>query len=135
VSFTDAPATNRCFGDSHRLKKAFRRFYRKAAICGRGHEPVYFQARTRWASRPRSRAHRRRQSNVLAKVATLNDDKEPGVNQGMGSCRACGPGGRAAYELKIDSPAGIESRFVLPEVKADGVVMNVAGRAITTTFP
>ena len=58
-------------------------------------------------------------------VATLSDDKEPGVNQGMGRFEFT-PKVGAKYELQIDTPVGITSQHVLPGMKEDGVVMRVA---------
>jgi hypothetical protein len=59
-------------------------------------------------------------------VATLTDDKEPGVNQGTGRFEF-EPKAGAKYELRIDSPAGITSKHVLPDVKEDGVVLRAEG--------
>ena len=58
-------------------------------------------------------------------VATLSDDKEPGVNQGMGRFEFT-PKANAKYEIQIDAPVGITSKHVLPVVKEDGVVLSVA---------
>ena len=58
-------------------------------------------------------------------VATLSDDKEPGVNQGMGRFEFT-PKAKAKYEIQIDAPVGITSKHVLPLVKEDGVVLSVA---------
>jgi anti-sigma factor RsiW len=59
-------------------------------------------------------------------VATLTDDKEPGVNQGTGRFEF-EPKAGAKYELRIDSPAGVTSKHVLPDVKEDGVVLRAEG--------
>src|SRR5262249_47948206 len=61
---------------------------------------------------------------TLADVRTLNDDQEAGVNQGMGSFEFT-PQAGTQYEVKIDTPIGIEGQYRLPEVKADGVVLSV----------
>src|SRR5262249_8429735 len=63
-------------------------------------------------------------------VATLNDAKEPGVNQGMGRFEFT-PKPKARYELQVDSPTGITERYALPAVKADGVVLRVVENAQT----
>jgi hypothetical protein len=66
---------------------------------------------------------------VLAKVHTLTDSEEPGVNQGMGVFSFT-PQVDATYELKIDSPTGMHGkdgkmRYVLPAAKAEGVVLRL----------
>jgi hypothetical protein len=62
--------------------------------------------------------------NLILPVQTLNDDLEPGVNQGMGAFTFAPETGKK-YELKIDAPIGIEGRHLLPGAKQDGVVLNV----------
>ena len=57
-------------------------------------------------------------------VRTLSDAALPGVNQGMGSF-AFTPQLGQSYELKIETPSGIEGRFPLPPVREDGIVLNV----------
>jgi hypothetical protein len=59
-------------------------------------------------------------------VATLTDEKEPGVNQGMGVF-AFEPKAGVKYELRIDSPVGVTSKHTLPDVKEDGVVLRAEG--------
>jgi hypothetical protein len=63
---------------------------------------------------------------VVARAETLTDDREPGINQGMGRCEFT-PEFRQTYKLLIDRPAGIEGEHKLPEVKAEGVVLNTGG--------
>ena len=58
-------------------------------------------------------------------VATLNDDKEPGVNQGLGRFEFT-PKADAKYTLRIDSPTGITGEHVLPKVQENGVGLTVA---------
>src|SRR5262249_39416309 len=57
-------------------------------------------------------------------VHTLTDAERPGVNQGMGLFTFTPAVGKK-YELKIDSPIGIEGKYPLPQAKADGVVMTI----------
>jgi hypothetical protein len=57
-------------------------------------------------------------------VETLHDDREPGVNQGMGVFELTPRTGHK-YELRIDSPVGIAQRPVLPAVAKEGVVLSV----------
>lgn len=61
---------------------------------------------------------------AVTDVQTLNDDKEAGVNQGLGLFEFTPVAGKR-YELKIDSPIGIESQHVLPAAREDGVVLNI----------
>lgn len=60
---------------------------------------------------------------VVAKIETLTD-KEPGISQGMGLFTFT-PAADGQYELKIEAPVGIEGKFALPAVKADGVALQV----------
>ncbi len=97
---------------------------------------VYFQVRT-----PRGKPAELKgrvvdaEGREVAKVETLNDPKEPGANQGMGAFDLDKPTAGAKYELKIDSPSGIEGRYELPAVKADGVVLHVPGGVVTDEVP
>jgi hypothetical protein len=97
---------------------------------------LYFQARTP-LGKPAEMKGRivDAAGKVVANVATLSDDKEPGANQGMGVVELADLTAGTPYELKIDSPSGIDGRFILPEVKADGVVLRIAGAAVTDTIP
>ncbi len=86
---------------------------------------VYFQART-VQDRPAELKGRivDDKGKVVAEVQTRNDDKQAGANQGMGSF-ALTPAAGSVYELKIDAPAGIQGKYSLPQVMADGVVLHV----------
>jgi hypothetical protein len=86
---------------------------------------VYFQART-MLDKPAELRGRivDEAGQVQAQAQTLNDPKEPGVNQGMGRFEFTPRAGKT-YELKIDSPTGIEGRFLLPKVQEDGVVLTI----------
>jgi hypothetical protein len=72
---------------------------------------------------------------VAASVATFHDDTQAGANQGMGVFALENPAAGAKYELKIDSPSGIEGRHMLPEVKADGVVLSIPEPVVKDTIP
>jgi anti-sigma factor RsiW len=93
---------------------------------------VYFQART-MLGKPAEVTGRivdQAGTVVVENVQTLNDDKEPGVNQGMGLFGFTpAPGNR--YELKIDAPAGIEGKYELPASKDDGILLNIPGGVTT----
>ena len=67
---------------------------------------------------------------VVAQVHTLNDDREPGINQGLGALPVH-PSAGTSYRLKIESPAGIEGKFILPAAKAEGVALKVVGGVTT----
>ncbi len=68
-------------------------------------------------------------------VATVHDEKEPGVNQGMGRFEFTPKSGKT-YALQIDSPAGIADPVALPKAIDDRVALSVpdgvadAGRPI-----
>lgn len=86
---------------------------------------VYFQARTA-LDKPaelKGRIVDDKETQII-EIQTLSDDKQAGVNQGMGVCAFMPSAGRK-YELKIDTPAGIEGKYPLPEVKEDGVALSV----------
>src|SRR5262249_337999 len=62
--------------------------------------------------------------NIMAETETLNDPTQPGANQGMGRFEFTPQAGKP-YELKIDTPAGMEGRYLLPGAKPDGVMLTV----------
>src|SRR5262249_10240765 len=86
---------------------------------------VYFQART-LANRPADIQGRIVDSNnqEVARVQTMSDDGEPGINQGLGAFTFSPEPGKR-YKLVIDSPIGIERTFALPSAKEQGVVMTI----------
>jgi hypothetical protein len=92
---------------------------------------VYFQSRTLLDRPAELKAHLIDQEGrvIVAAVETLRDAEEPGVNQGMGLFVFTPQTGRK-YELKIDSPGGIEGNYVLPPLKEDGLALS-ASRGVT----
>lgn len=86
----------------------------------------YFQARTTLGKPAELRGRLVDDQGEVAAVSvqTFNDDAQPGANQGMGVFTFI-PRPNRTYELQIDNPTGIEGRYVLPAVKADGVVLHV----------
>ncbi len=92
---------------------------------------VYFQARTT-LDKPaelKGRIVDAADGNLIAAAATLHDDQEPGINQGMGRFTFLPqPGHR--YELRIDEPAAMEGKYELPTAKAEGVVLALAKEVI-----
>ncbi len=96
---------------------------------------VYFQARTMLDKPAELRGGIVDDAGqVQAEARTLNDPNEPGVNQGMGRFEFTPQSGRT-YELKIDSPTGIEGKFELPRVKDDGVVLTIPTGVTTDKDP
>ena len=86
---------------------------------------VYFQVRTTLGKPADLKGRLFEDGNALpVAVATLHDDKEPGVNQGEGKFEFTPKAGKK-YELQIDSPIGITKRVALPDVKPDGVTLSV----------
>lgn len=59
---------------------------------------------------------------VVPEVSTLHDATHAEANRGMGLFGLTPEPGRT-YELKIDAPTGIEGRYRLPAVQANGVVL------------
>ncbi len=66
---------------------------------------------------------------ILNQVKTLTDDKEPGINQGLGKFDLI-PKKDANYEVKITSPAGMTGSFKLPAIKDSGTVLRVVDNII-----
>ena len=87
---------------------------------------VYFQARTP-LGKPAQLTGTLMDGETALPItaATLNDDKEPGVNQGLGVF-AFTPKAGQTYALRIDTPAGVVERKKLPPVRDAGVVMSIA---------
>ena len=86
---------------------------------------VYFQAQTT-LNKPAELQGRvvDQDGKETAVAMTLHDDGEPGVNQGMGRFEFTPRPGKK-YELKIDSPIGVEGTYLLPKIHRDGVVMSI----------
>ena len=86
---------------------------------------VYFQARTP-ANRPADIEGSvvDDKGKAVARIKTVTDDKEPGINQGLGSFTFT-PQGTKPYTLRIDSPIGIDRVFTLPTAKMKGVVLTI----------
>jgi hypothetical protein len=108
------------------LKKLFVEFFPEGGdlVAGTSNR-VYFTARTTLGKPAELRGRLvGPDGKTLTEVRTLNDDQEAGVNQGMGLFEFT-PQAGTAYEVKIDSPIGIEGHYRLPGVKADGVVLKI----------
>ncbi len=102
---------------------------------------VYFQVQTP-ANKPAELRGRlvNQRNETIARVQTLNDDHEPGVNQGLGAFQLVPKTGES-YRLIIDTPIGVEAKQLVqrpgalnrwdavaakfPEVKPDGVVLHM----------
>jgi anti-sigma factor RsiW len=86
---------------------------------------VYFQARTPLGKPAELKGRLLEDGKPLdAVIETLHDDKEPGVNQGMGSFEFTPQAGHK-YEVQVERPVGIEGRLALPEPAADKVALSV----------
>ena len=71
---------------------------------------------------------------ILNQVKTLTDEKESGINQGLGKFELT-PKKDASYEVKITSPAGIAGSFKLPAIKDAGTVLRVVDNIIKPGRP
>ncbi len=91
---------------------------------------VYFQARTP-AGKPADIQGSVRDNlrKVVARIETLRDDKEPGINQGLGSFTFTPKFGQR-YTFTVEAPIGILQVHNLPEVKRDGVVLHIPPEAV-----
>jgi alpha-2-macroglobulin-like protein len=107
---------------------------------------VYFQARA-GASRPAdiqgrilerggalTKLGKPKPAREIARIHTLTDDKEPGLNQGLGAFTFV-PLPDCHYELKLDAPVGVAKAYPLPRAKADGVVLHLPQGVVTTDIP
>jgi anti-sigma factor RsiW len=96
---------------------------------------VYFEARTPLGKPAQVVAALVEDGQVLpGKIETLSDDRYPGINQGTGVFTFTPRFGRK-YELRIDSPSGIETRYPLPPARTDGVVLSVPGGVFEANEP
>ena len=100
---------------------------------------VYFQARTS-AGMPADLQGRiiDQTGTTVARIRTLTDSQEPGVNQGMGAFEFT-PQGNQKYELKIESPAGMHGkdgalRYFLPTAEAGGVALHLPRGVVDETI-
>ena len=71
---------------------------------------------------------------ILNQVKTLTDEKEPGINQGLGKFELT-PKKDASYEVKITSPIGIAGSFKLPAIKDAGTVLRVVDNIVKPSQP
>ena len=97
---------------------------------------VYFQVRTT-LDKPAELSGRivdEAGNTLVERVETLHDDREPGVNQGMGAFTFTPKAGKK-YELKIDTPHGLEGRPPLPDARAEGVVLHVPSSVVQPGDP
>jgi hypothetical protein len=97
---------------------------------------VYFQVRNTLGKPADLKGHvvDAATKTVVDSVQTLTDAERPGVNQGLGMFKLT-PAAGNKYELKIDSPAGMEGVYALPEVKNDGVVLSISKGVTTAKEP
>jgi hypothetical protein len=95
---------------------------------------VYFQARTP-LGKPADLKGRIVDSTgkEVAEAQTLTDE-QPGVNQGMGRFQFT-PAAGMNYELKIDSPIGMEGVYRLPNVTDGGVTLSIPSGTTTDKEP
>jgi hypothetical protein len=136
LSFTDGGVTERIVRPVPIvLKRLLVDFYPEGGDLVAGvPNRVYFQAQTT-LNRPADLRGRvvDEDGREAAVAQTLHDDAEPGVNQGMGRFEFTPQPGKR-YELKIDSPLGIEGKYLLPRTHNDGVVLSVAEGVVTDTI-
>jgi hypothetical protein len=96
---------------------------------------VYFQARTPLGKPAELKGQLLEDGNRLGvAVETLHDDKEPGVNQGMGKFSFTPKAGRK-YEIEVETPAKLEGRPALPAAEADKVVLSVPQGLVAADQP
>lgn len=106
------------------MKKLFVEFYPEGGQIVAGvPNRVYFQVRNTLDKPAELKGKIVNKAGVeVADVATLNDDLQPGANQGMGVFSFT-PSANESYTLRIEQPAGIESVYTLPAAQTGGVAM------------
>jgi hypothetical protein len=93
---------------------------------------VYFQARTKLGKPAELKGRLMDDTgDVVALVQTLADDREPGVNQGVGVFRFK-PNPNRKYHLELDRPAGITENYELKTERWGQVALSIP-RAVTTS--
>ncbi len=92
---------------------------------------VYFEARTP-SDKPAdiTGALLDKDGKQVAVLETLKDEEQPGARQGMGMFEFT-PALGQEYSVKLESPASVTAQFQFPEVKEDGIVLEIP-KAITT---
>src|SRR5262249_32810333 len=98
---------------------------------------VYFQVRSTLGkpAELRGRIVDDRGRVAVADVFTATIPDQPELNQGTGPFDKFRPEFGRQYELKIDTPAGIEGRYPLPAVKEDGVALQVVQPVVAADQP
>ena len=71
---------------------------------------------------------------ILNQVKTLTDEKDPGINQGLGKFELT-PKKGASYDVKITSPMGMAGSFKLPAAKDAGTVLRVVDNIVRPGQP
>ena len=96
---------------------------------------VYFQVRTTLGKPADLRGRLLQDGKPLDVVLqTLTDDKEPGVNQGMGRFEFT-PKAGSVYAVQVDAPLGIADRYPLPDVKPHGVILRAPEGVVAAGQP
>jgi hypothetical protein len=126
VLFTDGAASDTIVRTVPIILKKFyvHLFPEGGDLVAGGPNRVYFQARTT-LDKPADLRGRvvDQDARVVARLETLNDDKEPGVNQGLGVFEFTPIAGKQ-YSLQIDTPVGGAAEYEFPTIKSDGIVLN-----------
>jgi hypothetical protein len=96
---------------------------------------VYFQVRTP-LGKPAEVTGRLLEDGKPTGVVleTLHDDKEPGVNQGMGRFEFT-PRVNKIYTIEVERPAGIAQKFTLPTAETNRVGLSVPGGVFASNDP
>ena len=96
---------------------------------------IYFQVRTTLGKPADLRGRLLQDDKPLdVVVQTLIDDKEPGVNQGMGRFEFT-PKAGSRYAVQVDAPLGIADRHPLPAVKPQGVILSAPEAVVAAGQP
>ncbi|MFL5330395.1 MAG: MG2 domain-containing protein [Gemmataceae bacterium] len=92
---------------------------------------VYFQALTPLGKAAELRGRLVDNAGAtVARLETMTDDTEPGINQGQGRFEFK-PVAGASYHVEVEQPAGLTAIGEFPKVKPEGVVL-AAGTGVTS---
>jgi hypothetical protein len=75
-----------------------------------------------------------KETREVMRVETLNDDKEPGINQGLGAFTFT-PHTDRRYELALDVPVGIARVYKLEAAKNTGVALHLPEGVVANDIP
>jgi hypothetical protein len=74
------------------------------------------------------------QAREIGRIETFSDDKEPGLNAGLGIVTFT-PQAKKRYQVRLDTPVGNAKPYSLPAPKSDGVVLRLPQGVVAKDIP